>query len=993
MKNYDEDRQEYEGGVSAGTNPFSIIQGLGLLVGLILAPAAVIAVLIFLIFMRWLKWKPSVTFFPLAITFIILYFFSANAIENVKAITLSGISEDWKVLALSYSYVSIMAGIVFGYIYILHKALDLKRYPEYRHITGWAYGFKYKPSPLDNWRKKRNIDSLRNGNEFDYKKAPIGVLDAPVVKDDLEGTLDIKNANRAAISYRYYSEAMAHTLITGKTGSGKALHISTPILIKEKGWTTVGEAEIGDTLYDENGNHTTLLNTFYPMTEDHYEITFYNGEKVKACGDHLWNIGYVEEGNTVNTRDLFMNYREGMFISHVIDGERKKHFIARILPLRNEDPGEYVCFTVDSPSKLFLITKSLIPTHNTVTMLSLIQNDILVGNPVCVIDFKKSPDLIYFLSKWAKENNREFYHFVSGKPGTYKNPYKDDQSTYDPLSTGGATAKADMILNLRTWDTASEVFKKRTQDVLQSLFFLLERTPKHAAPGIEWDNGGLAQFVSALDLNNFRKMIEYMAKDMQAGKLSAGDERRYNTLVDLYKELSSKSKSDLKAQIVELLSIARTLIVSNYGDWLATGASDYHIDLMKIATSQDGPVVLFSFNQQEEPEFAQYIGSIVMSDISRVSALKNAKGDTTHFGLYIDEFQTLHPMTVKDNLEKARSSKMYITLSLQSIDQIVSAVDSGGEAMANAILDTCANFIFHDGSGYDTAEKMSKIIGKSDRYIYRTTTNEKPGLFGRLISIDKAMVSKDVERDWLVPPSEFQSLESPVESNGYKATAYVINKSSDDERFTRSGGALARKVHVVVAEETAIGVPVDFKKQIFIPSNEKNFDSIKREIDREEVYDNSEELLEVEESNHVEDYSNYEEYSFYKAPKDSEEDLDDDWVIEDIESDTLPIPSTFRDLGPVENNSIKKERESGDLTNYSEGFVEDLLAGLPDLDSFMKDTADGSNFSVEKETGNKESVVENDSIDVQKRSELQKPKSQLDLFNQLRQGKVKPKDE
>ncbi|MFS8541206.1 MAG: TraG/TraD/VirD4 family protein, partial [Tissierellales bacterium] len=131
-----------------------------------------------------------------------------------------------------------------------------------------------------------------------------------------------------------------------------------------------------------------------------------------------------------------------------------------------------------------------------------------------------------------------------------------------------------------------------------------------------------------------------------------------------------------------------------------------------------------------------------MSDLSRVSALKNAKGDTTHFGVYIDEFQTLDPGTVKDNLEKARSSKMYITLSLQSIDQIVSAVESGdGEAMANAIIDTCANFIFHDGSGYDTAEKMSKIIGKSDRYIYRTTSNERPGILSRLVSIDKAMVS------------------------------------------------------------------------------------------------------------------------------------------------------------------------------------------------------------------------------------------------------------
>ena len=484
---------------------------------------------------------------------------------------------------------------------------------------------------------------------------------------------------------------------------------------------------------------------------------------------------------------------------------------------------------------MYLITKSYIPTHNTVTMLSLIQNDILVGNPVCVIDFKKSPDLIYFLSKWAQESDREFFHFVSGKPGTYKNPYKDNQATYDPLSTGGTTAKADMILNLRTWDAASEVFKKRTQDVLQSLFFLLERTPREAAPEIDWDSGGLAQFVSALDLNNFKKMIELMANDMQAGTLSAGDVRRFNTLVDLYKELSSKSRSDIRAQIVELHSIARTLIISNYGDWLAKGASKYHIDLMNIATSTEAPIVLFSFNQQEEPEFAEYIGSIVMSDLSRVSALKNAKGDTTNFGVYIDEFQTLDPRTVKDNLEKARASKMYITLSLQSIDQIVSSADGAGEAMANAIIDTCANFIFHDGSGYDTAEKMSKIIGKTKKYIYRTTSKStRRSIRSYLFSVDKAMVSKNIEEDWLIPPSEFQSLESPVGSNNYKATAYIINKSPDDTRFKRSGGALARKVHVVVAKETADGVPNEFKKQIFIPrANELEFEEIKSSIIQE----------------------------------------------------------------------------------------------------------------------------------------------------------------
>ena len=967
MKHYDDDH--YDGGDSGGNSSAGMFKGVGLVIGAIFLPAVIIAVLIFIIFMRILKWKPTVTIFPLAITFIALYFFSSTPIENISTIGFSNLKEEWPTLALSYLYISVMAGIVFGYVYVIYKAIDLKRYPEYVHISGWAYGFKYAPTPLDKMRKKRNIKSLKEGALFDYKKAPIGIIDEPVVNDDLEGTLDMKNANKASIVYRYYSEAMAHTLITGKTGSGKALHIDTPIRTREKGWITVGEVEVGDTLYNESGNHTKLEAVFKPMTEDHYELTFDNGEVIKACGDHLWNVGNVEEEYTFPTRELYekFSYKTPYRISHSIDGERRHHKIIRIKKIQ-DNPEDYVCFTVDSPSRLFLVTKSHIPTHNTVTMLSLIQNDILAGNPVCVIDFKKSPDLIYFLSKWAEENKREFYHFVSGKPGTYKNPYKDDQATYDPLSTGGATAKADMILNLRSWDSASEVFKKRTQDVLQSLFFLLERTPRKAAPGIDWDSGGLAQFVSGLDLNNFKGMIEHMAKDMQAGRLSAGDIRRYNTLVDLYKELSTKTKSDLKAQIIELLSIARTLIVSNYGDWLATGASDYHIDLMKIATSaEEAPVVLFSFNQQEEPEFAKYIGSIVMSDLSRVSALKNAKGDSTQFGVYIDEFQTLDPNTVKDNLEKARSSKMYITLSLQSIDQIVTAVDGNGEAMANAILDTCANFIFHDGSGYDTAEKMSKIIGKSNRYAYRTASNVRPGIISRLVSIDDAMVSKDVQEDWLVPPSQFQSLESPVESNGYKATAYVVNKSSDDTRFSRGGGALARKIHVVVADETAAGVSNDFKKQIFVPSsNDPEFEDIQSRV--------------------MQDYVEEDEFSSMGImPSISSDDIDeieDDWAIEDdvgeVDDDNTlkPLDDNIPSEEPERNTKPSLVSKSQPSVNNKPNKKAPVLPKQETGSQPLNDIKGRTNNDVK--VGNS------------------KPKSQLDMFNQLKnkkQASIKDKSE
>lgn len=832
---YDEENEEeveYRNGQRM--DGIIVFKAIGLLLGALLAPTIFLSLLVFYVFLRKLRWKPTVTLFPLLISLLIILLLSFTPLSQLN---INVIKNSPEIALTSYFYISAILGIIGGYSVILYKVFELKRRPEYKQVRGWAYGFEFVPTPLDKLRKKKNIEALKEGKEFDYEKAPIGVLDAPVISDDIDGSVDTKNADRASIVYRHYSEAMAHTLITGKTGSGKALHIHTEIRCKEKGWTTIGDIEVGDTIYDESGNHTKVLAIYQPMTQDHYELTFDNGEVVKACGDHLWNIGDVRDEITVSTRDLLKNYTYGSSyrITHRIDEIPYTHKILQIKPIA-DNPEDYLCFTVDSPSHLYLVTRNYIPTHNTVTMLSLIQNDILAGNPLCIIDFKKSPDFIYFLSKWAKDNNRKFYHFVNGKPGTYKNPYQENgQATYDPLSTGGATAKADMILNLRSWDSASEVFKKRTQDVLGSLFFLLERTPRSAAPGIDWESGGLAQFVSALDLNNFKGMIEHMAKDMQAGTLTPGDIRRYNILTDLYRELSSKTKSDLKAQIIELSSIARTLIVSNYGDWLAKGASDNHIDLMEIATSQEAPIVLFSFNQQEEPEFAKYIGSIVMSDLSRVSALKNAKGDTNRFGVYIDEFQTLDPTTVKDNLEKARSSRMYITLSLQSIDQIISSAASQGEALANAILDTTANFIFHDGSGYDTAEKMSKIIGKTERYVYKTTSKSNNKIFKyRLMSIDKAMISRDMKEDWLVPPQEFQSLESPVASNGYKATAYVINKSPDDIRFKRSGGALARKVHVVVEEETARGVSKEFKKQIFIPQvSELEFQEIQAKISLE----------------------------------------------------------------------------------------------------------------------------------------------------------------
>lgn len=457
----------------------------------------------------------------------------------------------------------------------------------------------------------------------------------------------------------------------------------------------------------------------------------------------------------------------------------------------------------------------------TLTALNMVLNDILAGYPVCYIDFKKSPEVIYFLSKWAKENNRPFYHFTSGRPGEYKNPLNKEQASYDPLSSGTSTSKADMMLNLRNWDGASEIYKNRTQDILQSLFYLLDRTEKDSIPGIEWDSGGLAEFISALEIENIRLMIEEMIKD--ANNFSAGDKRRYKALSELYNALSAGKKGEgLRNQIDEMISNCRTLIMSSYGDWLAEGQTSKHINLLDVALDKknEGPVVLFSFNPQEEPDFAKYMGSIIMSDLGRVSAIKNSQGNKTPFGLYCDEFQVLDPNSVTDLLEKSRSAQFFITLTLQSLEQVVKASPNNGEATLESMIDTCSNFYFHGGATTNSAEKMSAVVGKYMRTTFKTTTEMSSHLFAfNFFNARNAVVTTGQEEDWIIPPFEFQRLELPREENKFKANAYVLNKSCSERMFAKNSGVTARRTQMIVCPELAAGAPDDFKRALDTTKN------------------------------------------------------------------------------------------------------------------------------------------------------------------------------
>lgn len=73
-------------------------------------------------------------------------------------------------------------------------------------------------------------------------------------------------------------------------GSGKALALDTP-LATPSGWTTMGDVQVGDWLFDEQGHQCRVVRKS-PIFKDHecYRVTFNDGENIVCDADHLWQI-------------------------------------------------------------------------------------------------------------------------------------------------------------------------------------------------------------------------------------------------------------------------------------------------------------------------------------------------------------------------------------------------------------------------------------------------------------------------------------------------------------------------------------------------------------------------------------------------------------------------------------------------------------------------------------------------------------------------------
>lgn len=447
-----------------------------------------------------------------------------------------------------------------------------------------------------------------------------------------------------------------------------------------------------------------------------------------------------------------------------------------------------------------------------VTLLQMMENTAQVGYPLIVIDFKKGQNISYHLSRMAKKYNRKFYHFVNG---TSTGELAKYQSSYDPLAA--KEGQTDLILGMRTWDAASEVYKNRQISLLQTIFFLLNNLDEKDVPNFPWNEGGISQFVAALQIPNLFDLIQAYARKIDKTNPDRNMELKLQSLQEVYNDLIAP-KSILKEQLDGLSVTMKNLTMSSYSNSLYKGShGENHIDLSKMCMDEDGPIILFQFSPNAEPEFAKYMGSIIVSDIKRAFGHKEVLDNKLPCGIFMDEFQTIDIDLIADIVAKVRSAKGFPVLSSQSILQLAANADSNASYKIDAFVEVINNFIVHNGASDNEAERFSKILGKTSKISYKITEDGNGGLFKK----NKQMINKSESLEYRLEPNKLQKIAAPTEANNYRAECYLIQKSTNEAQFAKLGYGIARKVFLIPNKDVLSKVPESFKKSVSSDDSKK----------------------------------------------------------------------------------------------------------------------------------------------------------------------------
>lgn len=175
-----------------------------------------------------------------------------------------------------------------------------------------------------------------------------------------------------------------HLMIEVPPRHGKLCADSTPVYTPN-GWTTHGKLKTGDYVYHPNGTPIKVTHV-KPKYNADWIVEFSNGEQIRTHECHEWTVynRNKKKYETLETQDMKDDCNNDIKNKYILPEvalfkSERRISVVSVECRPNGEIGN--CITVDSPDGLYLVGKTMLPTHNSMTVTETFPSYYLGRNP------------------------------------------------------------------------------------------------------------------------------------------------------------------------------------------------------------------------------------------------------------------------------------------------------------------------------------------------------------------------------------------------------------------------------------------------------------------------------------------------------------------------------------------------------------------------------------------------------------------------------------